>query len=69
MKPEYKSGQICTDQYTAVNREISRMLYEKIGEAGGLSGVEDKEKWQGVAADEVDSALKKLKKKMVAVAA
>lgn len=69
LKPEYKKGKIDTDQFTTVNREISRMLYDKIGDAGGFSGSGGREKWQGVAADEVDAALEKMKNKTVVATA
>ena len=69
LKPIYRKGMIDTEQYTIVNREISRMLYDKVGEAGGMADGTEREMWQSIAAHEVDNALKKLKEREVNVAA
>ena len=69
LKPEYRKGKIDTEQYTMVNREISRMLYDKVGEAGGMADGTERERWQSIATHEVDAALKKLKERGVDVMA
>ncbi len=60
LKPHYKSNEITNDQYTAINRNISRMLYDKVGEDGKVNG-EDRENWEQLASDEVTKAVQALK--------
>jgi len=36
------------------------MLYERVGEVGGLLDDDERERWRAVAAEEVDSAIKRL---------
>ncbi|KAI9706798.1 MAG: hypothetical protein M1820_004769 [Bogoriella megaspora] len=69
LKPRYRNQELNRDQYTDINRDISRMLYDKVGDAKGLSGQKDKEHWQRIAAEEVDTALKALNVGVVNVAA
>lgn len=60
LKPHYKSNAVNKDQYTDINRNVSRMLYEKAGEdTEGITG-ERKEEWERIATDEVDKAVKAL---------
>lgn len=60
LKPLYVKKDITKDDYTFINREISRLLYERVGGEGGdaLANQESREKWQKMAADEVDLAVK-----------
>jgi len=61
LKPAYRKQDIDTDQYTDINREVSRYLYDRVGEAGGVTDETTRKLWQGIAADVVESAVKKLK--------
>lgn len=36
LKPHYRANTISKDQYTEINRTISRMLYERVGTAESL---------------------------------
>ncbi|KAI9691579.1 MAG: hypothetical protein M1822_007650 [Bathelium mastoideum] len=60
LKPRYKSKELNRDQFTDINRDISRRLYDRIGGAGALEAQKDREHWQRVAAEEVENALKVL---------
>jgi hypothetical protein len=60
LKPHYRSQVVSRDEYTDINRRISRMLYERVGEAG-LLDVEAKSKWNRVATEEVNKAVAALK--------
>jgi PHD-finger len=60
LKPYYQKKTISKDEYTMVNRDISRKLYDKIGDFEAL-GVEGRAKWEKVAGDEVDRAVATLK--------
>ena len=60
LKPLYHHKQINTDEYTTINRQISRRLYDRIAQGGGLQ-VEERERWKGIAAREVEEAVKALK--------
>jgi hypothetical protein len=59
LKPYYKSNAVSKDQYTEINRKISRMIYEQIGETGSVN--DDSEIWERVASDEVGKAVELLK--------
>lgn len=62
LKPHYKSNAVNKDQYTDINRNVSRMLYDKFGGemGGGNTNGERKEEWERIATDEVDKAVKAL---------
>ncbi|KAH0847788.1 hypothetical protein AYO21_03995 [Fonsecaea monophora] len=60
LKPHYNDQTITKDEYTTINRDISRMLYDKIGDFETL-GVDDKAKWEKIAGDEVNKAVRALK--------
>jgi hypothetical protein len=60
LKPFYRRQEVDKDQYTAINKNLSRMLYEKIWDAGGMVDHAAKERWQKVAAEEVNVAIKDL---------
>lgn len=60
LKPYYKKNTISKDQYTDINRNISRMIYERIGDTGTVNG-EAKENWERLASDEVARAVESLK--------
>ncbi|EHY56297.1 hypothetical protein ABEF92_007334 [Exophiala dermatitidis] len=60
LKPHYHDQAITKDEYTIINRDISRMLYDRIGDFEALD-VDGKAKWEKVAGDEVDRAVNALK--------
>ncbi|KAF2002402.1 hypothetical protein P154DRAFT_430908 [Amniculicola lignicola CBS 123094] len=64
LKPFYTRKDITKDQYTYVNRDVSRLMYERVGDAGAsaLADQDTREKWQKMASDEVDSHVKALTK-------
>jgi len=60
LKPHYNDQKITKDEYTNINRDISRMLYDKIGDLGALD-LEGRAKWEKVAGEEVSKAVSALK--------
>lgn len=60
LKPHYSDQKITKDEYTNINRDISRMLYDKIGDLRTLDG-EGRAKWEKVAGEEVSKAVSALK--------
>ncbi len=60
LKPHYRSQVVSRDEYTDINRRISRMLYERVGNAGVLDAGA-KAKWMSVASGEVNKAIANLK--------
>jgi hypothetical protein len=63
LKPLYVKKEISKQEYTEINREISRLIYERVGDAGAeaLADHNTREKWQKMAGDEVDVAVKNLR--------
>ena len=57
LKPFYHRKEVDKDRYTSINKSVSRMLYDKIWDAGGLLDATAKERWQKVAAEEVKLAV------------
>ncbi len=53
----YRDKEITKDQYTEINRDVSRKLYDLVGSAVALTDQAEREKWQGVADDEVKKAV------------
>lgn len=62
LKPLYLKKEVSKQEYTDVNRDVSRLLYEKVGEAGAdaLADQDTREKWQKMASNEVNIAIKAL---------
>ena len=60
LKSHYHEQKISKDEYTAINRDVSRMLYEKIGDFEALD-LEGRAKWEKVAGDEVNKAVTALR--------
>ena len=60
LKPRYRKGELSRDHFTDINRDVSRMMYDMIGDADALSEEKDRKYWQGVAAEEVEKALRAL---------
>jgi hypothetical protein len=63
LKPIYLKKEVTKEEYTDVNRDVSRLLYEKVGEAGAdaLADQDTREKWQKMATNAVDIAVKALR--------
>ena len=53
----YRDKEITKDQYTEINRDVSRRLYDLVGNATALADQTEREKWQGVADEEVKKAI------------
>ncbi|PKX99573.1 putative PHD and RING finger domain protein [Aspergillus novofumigatus IBT 16806] len=62
LKPYYRSKVVSKDQYTDINRTISRMLYERVGNAQSLD-TETKNSFGKIAAEEVKKAIDGLRAK------
>ena len=60
LKPHYHSNEVSKDQYTEINRKISRMLYDKVGAKENLNDGA-KETWEKLAGEEVTKAVQALK--------
>jgi hypothetical protein len=61
LKPHYHRKEVDKEGYTDINRDVSRMLYDKVWDAGGLVDSAARDRWQKVAAEEVALAVKALK--------
>ena len=66
LKPYYHGHKITTDEYTTINKNVSRILYDKVGEeqsskklAEDLSDTE-KMKWETTAKELVDKAVSQI---------
>ena len=59
LKPHYHGQSITKDEYTTINRDISRKLYDEIGDNEALDV--DRSRWEKVAGDEVKKAINALK--------
>lgn len=59
LKPHYQSNRVSKDQYTDINRNVSRLLYDRVGTAGYIMG-EEKESIERFAVDEVVKAVDQL---------
>lgn len=60
LKPHYQSNTVSKDQYTDINRSVSRMLYDLVGDSGNING-DAREGWEKVACDEVAKAVQSIK--------
>lgn len=60
LKPHYASNAVSKDQYTDINRNVSRMLYDLVGETDTVAD-EAREGWEKVANDEVAKAVQSIK--------
>ena len=61
LKPLYIKQEVNKDQYTDINMNISRMMYDRVGDAANLAEQKTREKWQQIASEEVENAVKGLK--------
>lgn len=63
LKPYYQKKTISKDEYTTINRDISRKLYEQIVDFEAL-GVEGRATWEKIAGDEVERAVAKIQNRL-----
>lgn len=61
LKPHYKANAISKDQYTVINRNISRLLYNHVGNVDALDGA-GRDKLETFASEEVSKAVDALEK-------
>lgn len=61
LKPAYKKRHINTEQFTDINRDVSRLLYDMVAESGYSSDGTDEDRWRTIAAAEVDRSVKRLR--------
>jgi hypothetical protein len=63
LKPRYLKKEVTKEQYTHINRDVSRLLYEMVGEAGANALVDQdtRERWQQTADTEVDKVVQTLR--------
>jgi len=59
LKPHYKAKAVSKDQYTDINRNISRLLYNHVGDIDALDG-DGREKLEKFAIEEVSKAVEAL---------
>ncbi|KAL5361134.1 hypothetical protein BJX96DRAFT_151458 [Aspergillus floccosus] len=62
LKPYYRSKSITKDEYTDINRTISRQLYDRVGDAEAL-GLDAKSELEQTAKEAVEKAVGGLKQK------
>ena len=60
LKPYYHKNTVSKDQYTDINRNVSRMLYDKVGDTGRIEG-EARETYERLASEAVSKAVESLK--------
>jgi hypothetical protein len=62
LKPMYVKKEVSKEDYTDINRDVSRLLYDRVAEAGtdALASQGIRDKWQKIASNEVDNAVKAL---------
>jgi hypothetical protein len=63
LKPHYTRKQVDKDTFTDINRDISRMLYDRVWDAGGLVDQAARERWEKIAVEEVEKAVQEAKTK------
>jgi hypothetical protein len=60
LRPRYLDKTINKDQYTDINRDVSRKMYDLVGDVSQLADQGARERWQGMAAEEVQKAVTSL---------
>lgn len=55
--PRYQNKEITKDEYTDINKDVSRKLYSMVVDASALADQTEREKWQRVADEEVSKAI------------
>ena len=57
LRPRYHDNLISKDQYTTINRDVSRKLYDLVGDASALANQAERERFQETADNEVNKAV------------
>jgi hypothetical protein len=57
LRSRYRDKEITKDEYTDINKVVSRKLYGLVIDASALADQREREKWQAVADDEVVKAI------------
>jgi hypothetical protein len=60
LTPYYKKQEVSRDQFTDINRNISRKLYDRVVDLGVLDQ-NNRDGWEKVANEEVSKAIEALK--------
>ena len=68
LDPIWVAQSLTKDEYTDVNRSVSRLLYDKIGITSPFSS-DARVGWKKIASDEVEQAIQALKKAQAAAKA
>ncbi|KAL2753470.1 hypothetical protein ACRALDRAFT_1077486 [Sodiomyces alcalophilus JCM 7366] len=61
LKPHWRAKKLTVDQYSNINRDVSRKLYDSIRDASALDDNARKQTWEKVAAQEVARAISDLR--------
>jgi len=61
LAPRYREQSISKDQYTDINRDVSRKMYDLVGDASSLMDYTNRARWQSVAEEEVRKAIEGLR--------
>ncbi|KAF2085277.1 hypothetical protein K490DRAFT_47118 [Saccharata proteae CBS 121410] len=65
LKPLYAQKTVNTEEYTDINKNVSRMMYDRVGDANNLADEATRDRWQQVATDEVNNAVQALKNRKI----
>ncbi|KAF2156727.1 hypothetical protein K461DRAFT_272810 [Myriangium duriaei CBS 260.36] len=57
LRPRYRDNEVTKDQYTDINRDVSRMLYDHVEDANDLADYDSRNRLQKLATDEVQKAI------------
>lgn len=60
LRPHWKSSRLSRDQYEAINRSVSHMLYDEVAQPATVND-EAKRHWEKTATTEVARAVAELK--------
>jgi len=60
LKPHWKSSELTAEQFSTINRDISRKLYEGVADGTAIDD-EARRTWKKIARKEVTRALSELK--------
>lgn len=63
LKPHYAKKLVDKDIFTDINRDISRMLYDRIWDDGGFVDKAARDRWEKIAVEEVEKAVQEVKMK------
>lgn len=63
LKPHYAKKLVDKDTFTDINRDISRMLYDRVWDDGGFVDKTARDRWEKIAVEEVEKAVQEAKAK------